>query len=116
MHCITRRSGLDADPRVNSECDDSSLLDDLEGETIRYQGPALATVAACGPWQARLLNIWDGVSEHGLEAWDLLETIVDIEDEGVVDSGRCCCCDECFCSRPHYSARNDASAEAGAKK
>jgi hypothetical protein len=56
MHCITRRSGLDADSRINSECDESSLSDDLEGETIT-QGFALATVATCGPWQARLQDI-----------------------------------------------------------
>jgi hypothetical protein len=57
MHCITRQSGLDADSRVNSECDESSLSDNLEGETIASQESALATVAACGPWQARLQDI-----------------------------------------------------------
>jgi hypothetical protein len=82
MHCITRRSGLDADSRVTYECDVSSLSDDLEGETITYQGSALATVTARGPWQARLQDIWDGVSKHGLDAWDLHEKIVDVGDEG----------------------------------
>jgi type IV secretory pathway TrbD component len=82
MHCITRRSGLDADSHANSECDEASLSDDVEGERITYQGSALTTVAACGPWQARLQDIWDGVSKHGLDAWDLHETIVDVEDEG----------------------------------
>jgi hypothetical protein len=48
---------------------------------MTYQGTALAMVAACGPWHARLQDIWDGVSNHGLDAWDLHETIVDVEDE-----------------------------------
>jgi hypothetical protein len=82
MHCITRRSGLDTESRVNSECVESSLSDDLEGETTTYQGSALAKVAACGPWQARPRDIWDGVCKHGLDAWDLHETIVDVADEG----------------------------------
>jgi hypothetical protein len=82
MHCITSRSGLDADSRVSSECDESSLSDNMEGETITYQGSALATVAARCPWQARLQDIWDGVSKHGLDAWDLQEKIVDVGDEG----------------------------------
>jgi hypothetical protein len=81
MHCVTRRSGLDADSRANSKCDESSLSDDLEGEAITYQGTVLAMVAACGPWQARLQDIWDGISKHGVDAWDLHETIVDAEDE-----------------------------------
>jgi hypothetical protein len=82
MHCITRQSGLDADSRVNSECYESSLSVDFEGKTIASQGSALATVAASGPWQACCQGIWDGVSTHGLDAWDLHETIVDVEDEG----------------------------------
>jgi hypothetical protein len=64
MHCISRRSGLDADSCANYECGESSLSNDLEGETISHQGTALETIAACGPWQARLQDIWDGVSKH----------------------------------------------------
>jgi hypothetical protein len=49
IHCVTRRSGLDADSCANYEFDEFPLLDDLEGETVSYQGTALETVAACGP-------------------------------------------------------------------
>jgi hypothetical protein len=80
MHCITRRSGH-TDSRASSKCDELPLSDDLNGEKITYQGSGLATVVACGPWQARLQDIWNGVSKHGLDAWDLHETIVDTEDE-----------------------------------
>jgi hypothetical protein len=68
IHCITSRSGLDADSCANYECGESSLSDELEGEMISYNGTALETVAACGPRQARLEEIWDGVSKHGLDA------------------------------------------------
>jgi hypothetical protein len=68
---------------ANYECDEFPLSDDLEGETISYQGTAFENVAACCPWQARLEDIWDGISKHRLDACDLHETIVDVEDEGL---------------------------------
>jgi hypothetical protein len=34
MHCVTRRSVLDADSCANNECDEFPLSDDLEGEKI----------------------------------------------------------------------------------
>jgi hypothetical protein len=81
IHCITHRSAIDGDSRHNTECDEFSLSDDVADETITYRGSALATVAVCGPWLARLQDTWEGVSKHGLDAWDLHETIVDVEDE-----------------------------------
>jgi hypothetical protein len=82
MHCITHRSGIDNDSRPYTECDEFLLSDDVKDETITYQGSAMKTVAFCGPWNARIQDIWDGVSKHGLDAWDLHDTIVDVEDDG----------------------------------
>jgi hypothetical protein len=48
---------------------------------IAYTGAGLATVASRGCWELKLIDIWDGCSKYGLDAWELRDTIFDPDDE-----------------------------------